>query len=199
MQATGPIQKQRMLEAYGLAVQDAFTEEIIQSGWKKTGIWPPDPSQVLEDTELFPPTIPSRPITPPQPKDQLKVIPFTPETSKEYRDQVSHVLRQYPGLPRDVSMLLKKGVKTIDLMSVEIATTHQDNFILDTELGKYKPDKRQTVEKDPNKVFSSLPDIRSAQDKLEKRLREMPHEDQLPIDSFVTMTPSTRKKARRRR
>lgn len=100
-------------------------------------------------------------------------------------------------LGREVRQLVSKTAKTLDLMATELATTRQDNALLNTELGKYRADKRQTVTFDANQTFASLPDIRSAQNKLNKRLRAMPQDDQVPIDSFLEMQPSTVKRRRK--
>jgi 4-hydroxybenzoate polyprenyltransferase len=196
MKATGPIQKQRMLEAYHIAVEQAFTEEIIQSAWKNSGIWPLEPSAVLEDPDLFPePHTPTHETT----TTAFEADEFglrTPQNSRQLRDQLRALKTAHPKMPRDFYSIVMKSAKTIELLSVELATMRRDNFRLGAKLESRRPDKRQTVQKDPNKVFANVADIRSSQDKMQKRLRQMPHEDQVPIDSFLEMTPRTRKRAR---
>lgn len=196
MKATGPIQKQRMLECYHQAVELAFTQEIIQSGWLKSGVWPTNSSIVLGNTDLFPPPVTPTPQTPPETPETMEIGPGTPRNSMQLKDQVRNLKRKYPSMPRDIYSVFIKATKTIDLLSVELATMRRDNFRIGAEIQSKRPDKRQTVERDPNKIFTNITNIRSAQDKLNKRLRDQPTEDQVPIDSFLEMTPKTRKRTR---
>lgn len=186
-----------MLEAYHQAVELAFTEEIIQKGWEKSGIWPLNPSTVLDDPDLFPPIPIPSPKTPPSTLETVEKGLGTPQNSRDLRRQLRELQRKYPGLPRDVISVLRKTAKTIDILTVENATTRRDNFVLDARINSEREDKRQTVEQDPNQVFASITEIRPAQDKLNKRLREFSTQEQVPIDSFLKMTPRTRKRARK--
>jgi hypothetical protein len=73
----------------------------------------------------------------------------------------------------------------------------RENAILRAKLSKYKPDKRQTVETDYNKVFRNQYEIRSAEDKRQKRLRPMAAEEQLPIDSFLEKPVRKKRKTKK--
>lgn len=77
------------------------------------------------------------------------------------------------GVTRDVRNLVGKAAKALAISSSELATTRRENEDLRIKLDTYSRDILQTVIPNPNKAFTSLPEIRAAQDKRNKRLRAL--------------------------
>jgi hypothetical protein len=139
--ATAPIYKQRMLEAYRRAAEDAFSDRNIKSGWRRSGIYPFNSAMVLENPEIYsiiPPNIETDVST----TDNEEACDiFTPRKSHDLRKQLYDIGRNNRGLPRDVRTLIAKAGKKIDQQPGEIARLQAENSRLKAQLDSHKPDK----------------------------------------------------------
>lgn len=194
--ATAPIYKIRMMESYWKASQMAFKSSNIQSGWREAGLWPIDPSKVLPSAE-------PRPSTPPQheshdtpPYESPENTYSTPRGPIDLIRQLKQIELADGNVTRDVRNLVGKAAKALATYTSKLARTRRDNEDLRIKLDRYALDVRQPVIPDPNKVFASLPEIRTAQDKRNKRLRELEEPEPRDADEIIVQVDHRRNKRR---
>jgi hypothetical protein len=122
---------------------------------------------------------------------------FTPRKSHDLRRQVYDIGRKVGGLHSDIMTLTAKTGKSLDNYPAEITHLKAENSRLRAELDRHKPDKRQTVHWDTNKVFVDLPKVQSAEDMRQKRLRSFTASEQLTMNSFIEKCTPPKKRARK--
>ncbi|RYO96058.1 hypothetical protein DL763_003450 [Monosporascus cannonballus] len=190
---TAPEYKRRMLKAYREAAEIAFTDKNIKAGWRYTGLLPFRPEMVLEDPEIAPQPAPEPKTPPEQMINSQNEVVYTPYRALELRKSMRTALRNQAEASRDVRKVVTKAAKGLDDLNTENAIFRHDNQLLRTKLEKYEGRKRQTVTKQPNKIFANLSDIRSAEDKATKRLKPIEAGDQVPIDSYIEKPPAKKR------
>ncbi|RYP28165.1 hypothetical protein DL768_011230 [Monosporascus sp. mg162] len=182
-----------MLEAYRKAAEIAFTDKTIKAGWRHTGILPLRPEAVLKDPEIAPQPAP-KPKTPPEEvittRNEVLHIPYR---AKELRRSMRTAVRNHAKASRDVRGVVAKAAKGLNDLNTENTTLRYENRNLRAKLEKYERPKRQTVAKQPNKIFANLADIRSAEDKATKRLKPIETGDQVTIDSYIEKQPAKKR------
>ncbi|KAK5627546.1 hypothetical protein RRF57_003261 [Xylaria bambusicola] len=174
-----------MLEAYKRAFDRAFTPQNVRSGWRRSGLWP-------LNRECGPVTHPDekadlpRPLTPDTPPHQPpEIYVKTPKSAADIASAIREWNSETSPLSRRTRTLLNKAGSTISRLTAELARQREATRQQALELEKHQPDKRQNVETNQNNVFAGLTEVRSAQDKRNKRLRPLTENVQTEIDTFV--------------
>jgi len=128
--------KQRFLLAYREARRKGFTKRNIRSGFKKAGIWPLNPSVVLDDPEALigdSPPPPERPRTLKLHFTTAQTAFITPKKSLDILRVLNNARGYVSPSRRDVRGLLTKLGKALDqanaervLMRAEIKALKED-------------------------------------------------------------------------
>ena len=154
-------------------------------------VWPFNPPRVLEDSEFqVQDPIPASPV----PLGDSTAVFSTPKKGKDLLEQSQAQLQSLQRSTRDLRSLLNKAAKGLDQLTSTNVKLAAENQRLLAVIESYQPDKRQAVKRDPNTVFANLSNIRTAEEKRQKRLRPLPTNEQLPIDSFVEPSRKRRKR-----
>jgi hypothetical protein len=164
---SAPVKKNRFIECYCYAREEALTERVIRSGWKAAGLVPWNPQKALSSSQVL--QKPEQPKTPsPQrkralpPEDDYLQTPQGPQ-------QMHSLKRSLSGrgeLPREVRNALGKAGKAIGRQNSVIAGLTIANKRLEAEIESLKarlPQKKAAV--DPNKRFLEIEDIKKARDR----------------------------------
>lgn len=194
---TAPMYKQRFISAYKVAGEKAFSGSNIRSAFKAAGILPYNPKVILENTEIFPPKPPPTP-----PKSDYELLWSTPKKGLDIRLAAERLESTLGPLPRDFRTLLNKSAKSLDLAHVLPAKKDREIQLLESQIEKLRPAKRETVKPGPNQVFFNNREIRTAEERRLLRLPDQPLPTQLQIDDFTVENtikpakkPKTNKKA----
>ena len=164
--AAAAINKRRFLYCYRDASREGMTSGNLRSGFRKTGIWPFNPSIVMDDPEavLDNEALPARPPTPPQlPTAGEQDLFSTPQKSSDLRTMQLVVREQLSPTNRHIRTLFHKAGKSLDLKNAEIAALRQQVLHLQTELEVHKPHTRTRVKESGNERFARISDIATAQ------------------------------------
>lgn len=181
--ASAPANKQRFLLCYREASRQGCRARNVLSGFKKTGIWPMDPSKILEDREAVigdnpPPrerksTSDRAPIRDPNP---LK----TPKRSQDIRTVLHNARGHMSPSDRSVRNLLHKLEKVVDQSNVEKAQLKAEIERSNEEIRALQPQTRKRVREPASDKFASMKDIAIAEEasrKPPKRRRRAKSED----------------------
>jgi 4-hydroxybenzoate polyprenyltransferase len=164
---SAPVNKQRFLRCYRDASKLGVSVKNLESGFRKTGIWPLDPSQVLDDPEavLDDEALPARPPTPPQQANEDDFGLFTtPQRSEDLREHQLVIRDTIDSTDRLVRTLFSKTGKSLDMKNAEIASLKAQVAHLQTELEVHRPHTRKKVKESANNTFARIEDIIEAEE-----------------------------------
>ena len=161
--ASAAVNKRRFLCCYREASNLGMAARNVISGFRNTGVWPLDPSKVLEDPEavLESQALPARPETPP-PKPGTEF--WTPQKSQDIRMHQQGVREGMEASERLTRTLLSKAGKALDTKNAEIASLKAQVDNLTKELEVYEPQSRKKVKENANDKFARIEDIIQAKE-----------------------------------
>lgn len=162
---TTPLNKQRWLLAYRDASIKGCTARNIRSGFKKTGIWPFDPAQILEDREALvgdSPPPPDRSPTPTNLPMTSATLLKTPQRSRDIYNSLQNALQQQSPSSRNVRSLLIKVGKALDEGNARRAILEAENARLHADLAADRPYTKKRVREPANDKFASMEAIAEA-------------------------------------
>ncbi len=169
-----PIYKHRFLKYYKKASGLGMTSHNLRSGFRKTGIWPLDPSQILDDLKaiLDPDILPAQPSPPTSDLPVTIRDPFaTPQKSYNIR-QAQRFAQEVGGSDeRVIRTLFNKVGRSLDRKNAEIVALRAQVSHLTTELEASKPHTRKKVKESANDQFTRIQDIVEAQEASERPLK----------------------------
>ena len=120
--SSAPANKQRFLLCYRDASRRGCSVPNIRSGFRKTGIWPFNPSAILDDRKALvgdaPPPRPRTPTPEIAPAAELQLVK-TPKKAQDVRQVVNSLKGRVSPSCRTVKHLLNKIGKALDLTNVE--------------------------------------------------------------------------------
>lgn len=185
--ASAPANKQRFLLCYRAASRLGCSDKNIRSGFKKTGIWPYNPSVILDDPEAIigdAPLRQDRTPTPPIITTASQDLLSTPRKSQDVRE----VLKKAHGnlLPKDRTLraLLTKMGKALDVSAAEKAALVEENNRLIEDFRSVQPYTKKRVREPPNDKIANIEDIIAAEETSHqppKRRRRAPQQDPAPV------------------
>ena len=171
---------------YREARQEGFTERNIRSGFRKAGIWPFNPSQVLDNPEALlgdSPPPPERPLTPnPFPIEELTAF-TTPKKSQDILRALGSARGHVSPSQRNVRRLLVKSGKALDQANAERALLKAQLEAQQENNRALKPYSKKKVRENRNDKFVSIEAIAKAQEASErppKRRKKAAVEDPTP-------------------
>ena len=128
----------------------AFTKHNIEAGGSKTGIYPFDPSLVLEDYSRPPPPPPDHQKEATSEPDAFLIVWQTPKKSSDFIEQLRQAqLRDGEQFGRSARSLFAKAGRAIDRNSTELANLQRKTEQLETKLEALRPDVRKTSKTKP--------------------------------------------------
>lgn len=169
---TSPTRKETFLRCYFEARDIALIESNIKSGWLGSGLWPMNINKLmgskfviddqgqsivvqLDNTQL------------PEMDTATNEIEFTtPNHSSDLQRLVRSQFKVSRNSPT-TRRLFRTAGKSIDKWGWENAQLRAENESLKQELGQLKKRKRAAVERDPNKLFVSIANIRATRRQVE--------------------------------
>ena len=165
--ASAAINKQRFLFCYRDASARGMAPRNIISGFRATGIWPYNPSQVLDDPEaVLEDGVP--PALPPTPQkaafDTTGSAFTTPQKSQDVRKAQEKAREQASPTNRTVRALFNKVGRSLDRKNAEIAALRAQVAHQSTELEVHRPRTRKRVREGANDRFSKIEDIAAAEE-----------------------------------
>ncbi|KAK4198013.1 hypothetical protein QBC40DRAFT_298770 [Triangularia verruculosa] len=164
-EASAPVNKQRFLYYYRDAARRGMSARNVISGFKKTGIWPYDPSKILDNPEAIveerrPPEQPSTP-TKRQPYAENSII-RTSQQGQDIRRAVD-LARQHVSLTsRSVRALVTKVGDVLDKKNADIAALREALQAARRDLEAQKLRVKTRVKENPNDSFTRVKDITAA-------------------------------------
>ena len=157
---SAPIQKRRFLSSYCAASDKSITARNIRAGFKKAGIWPFCPREVLDSQDVLDEA--NLPTTSPQ-EPAIEMF-HTPHKSQDDKTLVTRLCPdvdpQHRGL-REVSKLLGR---VFNQGNLKYAVLEEKNRHVMASLDAVQPRKRKKVKEDVNDRFARIVDIREAQE-----------------------------------
>jgi hypothetical protein len=165
---TQPIQKRQFIEYYKKARAKALTDQYVKAGWRGTGLHPYNPRKVLQSSQVIEQTDTARKIlvTPPRNKQKrsIDLVDITPQSGRHLKAQALQVFYDTP-LERDARTVISKAAKAIDQLTFRAIKQSLTIDQLRVTIQQKTITKRVRVEKDSNKAFSSIVEIKRAQDR----------------------------------
>ncbi|KAJ3454606.1 hypothetical protein MRS44_013206 [Fusarium solani] len=158
---TAPIQKQRFIEAYKQASDQAFTSRNIRSGFRAAGIFPLDKKRLLDravDVEE-PPSSLAPPHTPKKRKVGDTELWRTPKSGKDVKEQAQRLDQSRDTFPRDLRDIMNSHARELDRKNTMIAALQFRMTFLEEKLKSKETTGRKAVDYDPNKTFARIPEI----------------------------------------
>jgi hypothetical protein len=169
--ASAPINKRRFLYCYRDASARGMCARNIISGFRETGIWPFDPSKVLDDPEAILHEE-ALPITPPPPEERPpsphNIYLQTPQKSQDVRESLQKAREHVSPSNRALRSVLHKSGKALDMKNAEITSLRAQIEHLSSELEAHKPRSKKRVKESANDTFARIKDIVAAQKESEK-------------------------------
>lgn len=161
--ASAAVNKRRFLYCYRDTSKLGMSARNIISGFRNTGIWPLDPSKVLDDPEavLESQALPVRPKTPPpEPRTEF----WTPQKSQDIRTHQQGVSEGMEASGRLTRTLLAKAGKALDAKNAEMVSLKAQVDHLTKELESHEPQGRKRVKENANDKFTRIEDIIQAKE-----------------------------------
>ncbi|KAL6408151.1 Pogo transposable element with ZNF domain [Ilyonectria robusta] len=161
-----------------LARNTALTEANAKAGWKGSGLWPMDRNKALGSRFVIDDpnqtiTVQSADPSPPRLNQRSENNLFT--TPSHSRDVQSLVRSQ--GRPSYNSPTTRRLFRTIgkglDTLGMKVLQLEEENKALKQQLAQSKKRKRAAVDKDPNKLFISIQNVRATRQRVEPLEQEI--------------------------
>jgi hypothetical protein len=169
---TQPVQKRQFIEYYRKARVKALVPQYIKAGWRGTGLYPFNPrkvlrsSQVIEHTDTTPKTSTATSTTPPRNRHKrgIDLVDTTPKSGRHLQAQALHIFHNTP-IERGTRTMISKAAKAIDQLTVRATQQSIEIDQLRSITQNKTTTKRVRVNQDSNKAFSSIVEIKKAQDR----------------------------------
>ena len=171
---SAPAHKQHFLLAYRDASREGVSPTNVKSGFKKTGIWPFNPSQVLNDPKALirnSPPPPKRPQTPEIAPISADNAVKTPQKSHDILRAVNNARGYASPTNRTVRSVLRKAGKALDQSNAKMALLEAENARLKEDLRVTEPCSRKKVKEPLNGKFIRIGDIVTAEEASQKPLK----------------------------
>jgi hypothetical protein len=162
---TAPVKKQRFLEYYQEAREQAMTTSNIMSGFASAGIVPLNSRKVLSSPFIIQTNKPAAPeanTTPITATEEPKVQ-LTPSNRRELYER-RRSLEQCTKLDHDTRALLQGCERGFDRLHYENAQLRQRLGIVERQNNDYKAKRTKREAMDPNDKFIDIQDIKAKED-----------------------------------
>ncbi|KAF4441809.1 hypothetical protein F53441_11928 [Fusarium austroafricanum] len=159
--ATAPIHKQRFIEIYKKATDEAITERNIRQGFKGAGIWPISLEKALEKVveNTNPPAKNPAPSTPQHQRVTSRVIPYTPKTGRELIQQAKKLQSGQEGYERNLRRLVNKTAEELDHLKSQNTIERTKSTYLQMEIDSQKPQPQQPLDWEPQACYPTREQI----------------------------------------
>jgi len=164
---SAPANKQRFLLCYRDASRRGCNVPNIRSSFRKTGIWPFNPSAILDDRKALvgdaPPPRPRTPTPEIAPTAELQLVK-APKKAQDVRQVVNSLKGRVSPSCRTVKHLLNKVGKALDLANAEKAGLEAEINRLEEDFRAARPYTQKRVREAPNDKFARIEDIAQAEE-----------------------------------
>jgi hypothetical protein len=121
--STAPIQKQRFIQAYRDARDEALTSYNIRAGFGATGLWPCNVERLVQAGRKAgqPPPQDPTPNTPKKPRLARKQAWNTPKSGSAFKEMMHMAMDDAGNLHRNLRTITSKTAKEMDQKDARIA------------------------------------------------------------------------------
>jgi 4-hydroxybenzoate polyprenyltransferase len=162
---SAPVKKQRFMEYYDKARRAGLTPKIIQNAWRKAGIVPFEPQEVMTSARRL--EVNTAPATPPPALSStpssfeigVDMVAATPGNHKDFHGTLQ-LFRQTENSSRNFTYWLRKVGGKLEQMVVQIATLEEQNKRKDKIIHDLQGTrKRKKLQASPNSRVKSRQDV----------------------------------------
>jgi 4-hydroxybenzoate polyprenyltransferase len=174
IRSNNAIGKQRFLQIYKKAGDEAITRENIISGFRGAGIWPIDVEKPLSKiiTTSEPPGQNPVPATPQHQRVISTDMPYTPQNKMQLLNQLKDIKSRQDGYERDLRRLGIKTANKLDQLIAQNTIEKQKTAHLELEIESLKPQKQRKVVWAPQARYPTAEEIHESKEAKLERLRK---------------------------